>query len=169
MQRALLLVLAATTLLPACSGPAAGSGEATPSDSVTLALADDPTPVADTLVVYKSASCGCCTAWVEHMEKNGFRVVVHDRNAVELNQKKAEQGVTSELTSCHTAIIAGYTVEGHVPADLVKRLLRERPDIAGLAVPGMPSGSPGMETGTKDRYDVVAFKRDGSTQVFATR
>ena len=134
-----------------------------------LAAADDAQPVADTLVVYKTASCGCCKAWIEHMERNGFTVVAHDEDVVELNRRKGDVGIGSDLASCHTALVGGYVVEGHVPADLVKRLLRERPQVAGLAAPGMPVGAPGMEGGPKQAYDVIAFRRDGGREVYASR
>lgn len=119
--------------------------------------------------VYKSPTCGCCQKWVEHMKKAGYRVTVHDVNDVDAYKKK--HGVPPSLGSCHTAIVTGgYVVEGHVPADLIDQVVTRRPkDIRGLAVPGMPQGSPGMETGTVDRYDVVAFYRDGKTKVFARR
>lgn len=119
------------------------------------------------MVVYKSPTCGCCAAWVDHVQANGFRVEVRD--TANLAPVKARHGVPANLESCHTALVDGYVVEGHVPADLIVRMLRERPDVAGLAVPGMPVGSPGMEGPYKDRYDVLTFKGDGSTQVYATR
>jgi hypothetical protein len=142
------------------------AGERAPA---AVALADDRTPVPDTLVVYKTATCGCCKDWIEHMEENGFTVVAHDYQAVELNNLKLDAGVKSDLASCHTALVAGYVVEGHVPADLVKRMLAERPQITGLAVPGMPVGSPGMEGPIKQDYRVIAFKRDGAREVYAER
>jgi hypothetical protein len=119
-----------------------------------------------TLVVYKSPSCGCCAKWVDHMREHGFKVAVHDMEDV--SPIKAKHGVTDQLSSCHTATIGGYVVEGHVPAADVQRLLRERPSIAGIATPGMPMGSPGMEGGRVDRYDVMAFDRSGGTRVFAS-
>ena len=117
-------------------------------------------------MVYKSPTCGCCEKWVEHMKANGFRVVVHD--TADVTPVKQRAGVTPQLASCHTAFIGGYAIEGHVPAEDVRRLLRDRPDVAGLAAPGMPNGSPGMEGMGRDPYDVVAFKRDGGTAVFAS-
>jgi hypothetical protein len=125
--------------------------------------------VADTLVVYKTASCGCCKNWIEHMERNGFTVVAHNESLVGLNRRKSAAGVSTDLVSCHTALVSGYAVEGHVPADLVLRMLRERPRIAGLVVPGMPVGSPGMEGSPKQDYDVIAFRRDGGREVYASR
>ena len=119
--------------------------------------------------VYKSPTCGCCTKWVEHMKKSGFTVTAHDVNDVDSFKKK--YGVPSALASCHTALVTGgYAVEGHVPADLIAKMIRERPkNVIGLAVPGMPQGSPGMETGTVDRYEILAFDRAGKTTVYARR
>lgn len=117
------------------------------------------------VTVYRSPSCGCCHNWVEHLEAAGFEVKVID--ADDLQEVKALNGVTSNLASCHTALVEGYVVEGHVPAADVKRLLAERPAIAGLAVPGMPIGSPGMEGPNPQRYDVVAFDRAGRISVWA--
>lgn len=129
-------------------------------------MAIQSTRAAD-LVVYKSPTCGCCDKWVEHMQDAGFSVEPRDR--VDLDPVKAEHGIARHLQSCHTAVIDGYVVEGHVPADLVRRMLDERPDIRGLAVPGMPMGSPGMEGPYTERYDVLAIGSDGRTQVYDRR
>ncbi len=118
-----------------------------------------------TVVVYKSPACGCCGDWVDHLRSNGFEVRVEDRD--DLRPVKAELGVPSDLVACHTAVVEGYVVEGHVPADDVRRLLEERPDVAGVAVPGMPVGSPGMEGPREERYSVVAFDGEGDREVFA--
>ncbi len=108
------------------------------------------------VTVWKSPSCGCCGKWVDHMRAAGFRVVV--READDLSPVKRTQGVPDRLASCHTALVDGYTIEGHVPAAEVKRLLAERPSARGLAVPGMPVGSPGMEQGSaREPYDVILF------------
>lgn len=116
------------------------------------------------MTVYKSAACSCCGAWVDHMEDAGFDVkVVEDRN---LSVVKAEAGVPESLHACHTATVAGYTVEGHVPAADVKRLLEEGLPIAGIGVAGMPAGSPGMP-GPAEPYAVEAFNADGETAVYA--
>jgi len=119
------------------------------------------------VTVYKSPTCGCCSKWVDHMRENGFEVETRDMQNV--NLVKSMSGVTSELASCHTALVDGYTIEGHVPAADVKRLLAERPRIKGLAAPGMPMGSPGMEIPGrgKDHFNVIAFDRDGTRTVFA--
>lgn len=115
-------------------------------------------------VVYKSPACGCCSGWVEHLRANGFNVQTHDLSDV--TPHKIRLGVPPRLGSCHTALIDGYVIEGHVPAQDIKRLLEERPDIAGLAVPGMPSGSPGM-SGPPQRYDVMSFEKNGDFKVYA--
>jgi len=119
----------------------------------------------ETVQVYKSASCGCCGAWVEHMRRAGFSVRATDVD--DLDAVKARFGVPDELASCHTAIVAGYVVEGHVPAGDVRRLLAEGPRATGLAVPGMPIGSPGMEQGnTREPYQTILFDRS-TRRVFA--
>lgn len=116
------------------------------------------------VTVYRSAACGCCGAWAEHMEDAGFDVeVIEDRD---LRAVKAERRVPGSLHSCHTAVVDGYTVEGHVPAADVERMLRERPAVAGIGVGGMPKGSPGMP-GMPEPYTVEAFRVDGSTGVWA--
>ena len=120
------------------------------------------------VTVYKTSSCGCCRLWVDHMKKNGFDVQAMDVSSGDVRAVSKAAGLKDEDTSCHTAKIGSYTVEGHVPADDIKRMLKEKPAIAGLAAPGMPMGSPGMEQGnTKEPYDVMAFKKDGTSTVFA--
>jgi len=123
------------------------------------------------LEVWKSPLCGCCGNWVAHMRANGFTPTIHDQNDV--TPIKRKYGVPQALESCHTAVVNGIVLEGHVPADLVRQLQRQRKthaDVVGLAVPGMPIGSPGMEQGSrKDKYDVIAFDRRGLTSVFASR
>jgi len=120
------------------------------------------------LLVYKNESCGCCTLWGEHMKRNGFQI--QTVNVENLAIIKSEKSVAAGLESCHTAIIEGYVIEGHVPAREVKRLLKEKPDAIGLAVAGMPIGSPGMEMENHpgDFYDVILFRRDGSHEVYAS-
>jgi hypothetical protein len=119
------------------------------------------------VTVYKNESCGCCQEWVKHMERNGFKVEVH--NLDNLGPTKERVGVPYGKGSCHTAEVGGYFVEGHVPADDVKRLLRERRDAKGLTVPAMPIGSPGMEspTGETEPYDVLLVSKDGTTSVYS--
>lgn len=111
------------------------------------------------IAVYKNAQCGCCAKWIEYLSRNGFRVATH--NAASLDKIKSAHGVPEQLASCHTAIVAGYVVEGHVPADAIQRLLRERPRIKGIAVPGMPAGSPGMEGASAQPYDIMSFDAQG--------
>ncbi len=130
----------------------------------TAALAADLPRVA----VAKSPSCGCCGAWVEHMRAAGFEVEVQDVTDEALAAIKRRAGLAPEQTSCHTAEVEGYFVEGHVPAEDVKQLLAERPAARGLAVPGMPVGSPGMEMGDmRDPYDTLLIGTDGQATVFA--
>lgn len=126
-------------------------------------------PVAEIVTVWKSPTCGCCSNWVDHMRAAGFEVETHDVD--DLSAIKAEHGIGLSHQSCHTATVGDYVLEGHVPADLVRKMLEERPGIAGLAVPGMPRGSPGMEMpdGTKDEYDVLALHEDGGSEVYARR
>lgn len=122
----------------------------------------------NTIDMYKSPTCGCCTKWAEVMQNSGFKVNQHlDSNAIQL---KARHNVPLELSSCHTAVVDGYIVEGHVPADEVKRLLELKPvDVVGISVPGMPLESPGMEQNSEpELYDVILFKKDGSREIFAT-
>lgn len=135
---------------------------------LTSLLFATPTSAQTTdVTVYKSATCGCCKNWGRHMEQNGFSVTAH--NVKDLISYKKKYGVQPRLSSCHTAVVEGYVIEGHVPAEDVKRLLRERPDAWGLAVAGMPIGSPGMEQGNrKDRYDVLLIDKQGNTTVYAS-
>ena len=128
-----------------------------------------PTAVAadDEVVMYKDPNCGCCGKWAEHMREHGFKV--KEVATAEMGQVKGEAGVPQALGSCHTARVGGYVVEGHVPATDVRRMLTEKPAIAGISAPGMPMGSPGMEGPyPADRYDVVSFDAQGRTAVFAS-
>jgi hypothetical protein len=118
--------------------------------------------------VWKSPSCDCCTGWVEHLQDNGFAVTVKDTSPAMLDQIKRQAGISDKLASCHTGKIDGYVIEGHVPAADIKRLVSEKPDAAGLTVPGMPIGSPGMEVDDKRQpYDVLLLRKNGATEVFA--
>ena len=119
------------------------------------------------MAVYKSPTCGCCDGWVTHMRQAGFTVAVHV--VADPGTVRRARGLPDALASCHTGVIGGYAVEGHVPAADVLRLLAERPEAAGLAVPGMPIGSPGMEApgGRKQPYDTLLVLRSGQTRVFA--
>ena len=160
--------------------PASSAGAATPTNQATAAdalEADAQRPVVPApqpndanalrMIVHKSASCGCCGLWVDHMRAAGFAVEV--RNTDDLNPIKERVGVPYAKGSCHTAEVGGYFIEGHVPADDVKRLLAEQPDAKGLVLPGMPAGSPGMELpdGTTETYMVELVNRDGSLTGFA--
>ncbi len=120
--------------------------------------------------VYKTPWCGCCTDWVEYLEREGFTTDVVDVDQGELNDIKQQVGLRQELASCHTAFIDGYVIEGHVPAEDIRTLLEQRPDgVRGIAVPGMPIGSPGMEQGDRrDPYHVVAFDADGNAAIFSS-
>lgn len=120
---------------------------------------------APTIVVYKTPTCGCCSKWVEHLKANGFTVMAQNRD--DLTPIRRQHGVPQAVTSCHTALVGSYVVEGHVPAADVKKLLQEKPDVKGISVPGMPIGSPGMEGPNPQKYDTLAFTSDGKTSVFA--
>ena len=116
--------------------------------------------------VFKSASCGCCGAWVEHMRQNGFHVTTHD--VADVSAQRRKLGMPDRLGSCHSAKVGGYAIEGHVPAADIRRLLKEKPNALGLAVPSMPPGSPGMESSRPIPYDPLLVARDGTTRVFAS-
>jgi hypothetical protein len=117
------------------------------------------------VVMYRDPACTCCGDWMKHMQSQGFKV--KNVPIADIFAFKEKQGVTDDLASCHTAIIDDYVVEGHVPSDDIKRLLAQKPDIRGIAVPGMPVGTPGMEMGNKkDSYAVVSFDKKGQTKVF---
>jgi hypothetical protein len=124
-------------------------------------------PPATRITVYKDPQCGCCTNWNAAMRKAGFEIDVRD--TPNIAAIKSSLGVPTALTSCHTGVVAGYLFEGHVPPDLVQKVLRERPALVGLFVPGMPSGSPGMESPSPERYDVIALGRDQRQSVYASR
>lgn len=169
--------LAATTMGACARTPDATARVQAAADSVpaiavamtttspeSAATASNPLPL---VVVHKSASCGCCGLWVEHMQQAGFTVEV--RNLDNVNPVKQRLGVPLGKGSCHTAEVGGYFVEGHVPADDVKRLLAQKPAAKGLVLPGMPAGSPGMETpdGRVQPYVVELVREDGTTAGFA--
>jgi len=122
------------------------------------------------VAVFKSPTCGCCAKWNEHMTAAGYAVT--SRDMTDMTAVKDEHRVPSSLRSCHTALVSGYVIEGHVPADVVAKLLAERPaGVVGIAVPGMPAGSPGMESadGFKTPYQVMAFTKDGQSRVYASK
>lgn len=165
-RRLFLTALGAGALVTAVSRPSAAQqgtpGKAPAKPPATRVATPPPLPP---MTVYKSASCGCCHLWVEHARANGFTVRTIDTE--ELPKVKAEMGVPAALQSCHTVVVANYLVEGHVPAADIKRMLSEKPAIRGLAVPGMPVGSPGMEQGPAQRYEVIAFTAAGQRSVYA--
>ena len=165
----LMLVVGSAFALAACAG--ASEGIKPPSSSVASSAAQTasaPTPsVLTTMLVNKSPSCGCCESWIEHVEKAGFKVEINDTE--EMNPIKERLGVPYGKGSCHTAEVGGYFIEGHVPAEDIKRLLAERPAAKGLTVPGMPAGSPGMELpdGRTQPYTVELVANDGTTSAYA--
>lgn len=122
---------------------------------------------ANTITVYKTPTCGCCGGWVDYLRDKGFLVESHDMQT--LSDIKAKLGLTDpRLMSCHTAVIDGYVVEGHVPADDIRRLVSEQPDIVGITAPGMPQMSPGMHSEIPKDYDVLSFDADGNIEVFSS-
>ncbi len=126
----------------------------------------EPTQTVAEITVYKDKSCGCCGGWIDHLRAEGFRVIAKDHT--NMPEIKANFGVSRNLQSCHTAVVNGYVVEGHVPAADIKRLLREKPDVLGLSSPGMPQKSPGMQPEglpPKD-YDVLSFDHKGKVELF---
>ncbi|GIX54788.1 hypothetical protein ABIC99_003739 [Sphaerotilus sulfidivorans] len=132
-----------------------------------LALAKKPNATAVTIQVWKDPSCGCCKDWITHLEKNGFAATAIDQGN---STARVRLGMPQKYGSCHTALVQGYVIEGHVPAEDIRRLLKERPDALGLAVPSMPLGSPGMDGpaygGRRHPYQVLLVQKDGSAQVF---
>jgi len=166
----LFVHLSAITFLAAC-----GNADAAPAQSASVD-SDGPTPVATAIaadtdqelpavVVYKSPTCGCCNGWIEHLRAAGFTVDARDVN--DLMSVKLDAGVPGPLVTCHTALIDGYVVEGHVPVEAIQQMLADRPDIAGIGVPGMPVGSPGMEGPNPQPYQVIAFDDEGNLSVYA--
>jgi len=125
--------------------------------------AQKPIPVQ----VFKDATCGCCSVWVEHLRRKGFAPT--SENVADINAVKEKYGVPAQTRSCHTALVGGYVIEGHVPAAEIQRLLKEKPKVVGLAVPGMPIGSPGMEGPNARPYDVLTFEKTGKTAVYSTQ
>jgi len=142
--------------------PEAGEVHEGPRTAIPL---DTATPIE--MKVYQLATCGCCGLWVDHIEQHGFEVETEYRT--DMAEVKRSLGLPPELASCHTGVVNGYVIEGHVPGPDLRRFLAEAPEARGLTVPGMPLGSPGMEveTGHIDRYQVLTFRADGSTTVFA--
>ena len=152
-----LAVALAGTVLMACGGEAPAAER-----SESVAAAGD-----GQVVVYKSPTCGCCNGWIDHMREAGFEVEAVDADYAELSSRKTSLGIAPDLGSCHTGTVEGYALEGHIPASVIARLLDERPgDVRALAVPGMPTGSPGMEGPNPQPYDVIAIRKDGSRYVY---
>lgn len=164
-----LLPLLAAALLAGCGSDGGAHARDLPAQDRGEARAAASTEGSSEVVVYKTATCGCCSSWIEHLEAAGFRVTAHDE--ADLTAVKNRLGVPGPVRSCHTALVDGYLVEGHVPADVIRRLLEERPQVAGVAVPGMPIGSPGMEIPGRpaDPYDVLTFDGRGRTAVYESR
>ena len=165
-----VLLLSATALAACARTPEVTAIAATGPVSAPVPAAaanGSPEQALPLMVVHKSPTCGCCNSWIEHMRKAGFKV--ESRNVDDMSPVKARVGVPPAKGSCHTAEVGGYFIEGHVPAEDVKRLLAERPDAKGLTVPGMPGGSPGMELpdGSVHPYVVELVARDGTTSEFA--
>ena len=142
-----------------------GSGQATLAKPLVLSAAEGSEQALPIVEVYKSAQCGCCKFWAEHLEKNGFKVILHDVDDIPAARKKL--GMPDQYGSCHVARVGQYLIEGHVPAADIKRLLKERPNAIGLAVPAMPPGSPGMESDAPVPYDTLLVGKDGKVKVFA--
>ena len=167
LRAAIALVLAGATMVACARQPESSSGALAGATSSQVAASSNDASEATRVHVHKSASCGCCSVWIEHMRDAGFTVTSTDVDNV--NAIKERVGVPLGKGSCHTAEVAGYFIEGHVPAGDVKRLLAERPDAKGLVVPGMPAGSPGMEMpdGRTQPYTVELVHEDGSTSEFA--
>lgn len=157
-------IVCVTWLTLGVLGCSSSDQDATPKAAETTA---EKANQSANMLVYKSPTCGCCGEWVEHMESAGYSADVH--NQENLNSIKKELGILPQVQSCHSAVIDNYVFEGHVPAKLITRFLSEKPkDALGLAVPGMPIGSPGMEMGDRiDPYDVLLLNKDGSTEVYA--
>ncbi len=157
LKKIIFAVTASLVALLVMSSPLRADGK--PENDTQSPSASDLT-----IKVYKSPSCGCCGDWIKHLEQNGF--TVHSVNQNNMSLIKQQLGVPQNLQSCHTGVVNGYLVEGHVPAADVKQMVTHRPAIKGLSVPGMPIGSPGMEMGSrKEAFKVISFKADGSALV----
>ncbi|MBI2485703.1 MAG: DUF411 domain-containing protein [Deltaproteobacteria bacterium] len=131
-----------------------------------VSVYSEPQSSINTITVYKDPSCGCCSKWVDHLREHGYQVTAHDVS--DMTKIKTKYGVPRALSSCHTAVVDGYVVEGHVPADVISRLLTERPKVVGITVPDMPMGSPGMEGPYSEPYDVLTFDSQGNTKVYTS-
>lgn len=161
-----LLVIPLLLGIASCSQrPEAGSSKATAAGSLAGSLME-PAALVKELTVFRSPTCSCCGEWIAHMESHGFRII--DQITEDMDTVKQRYGVPAPLASCHTTVADGYVIEGHVPAEDVARLLKEKPAVAGIAVPGMPIGSPGMESGDyREPYAVVSFTQAGEALPYA--
>lgn len=168
MTLRLLGTAALALVLAACQPDAPPAPDASTDGATVVQTSTDATTTDGPLVtVYKSPTCGCCSLWTEYLEAEGFQVETHD--VQNLTAVKDSLGVPPDLGSCHTATVEGYVIEGHVPAEPIRRLLAEKPEARGLAVPGMPVGSPGMEVGDRvDPYDVLILDETGEAAVYAS-
>ena len=160
MYRPLVIAAAVATAIVACTAAVASQQQPTARPARPASAQQASTKV----VVYKSPTCGCCVKWIDYLRANGFTVEVHDQEDV--TPIKRASGVPEALESCHTGQIGGYAIEGHVPVGAIRRLLRERPAIAGLSVAGMVAGTPGMEIGDQHPPYMMSFSRDGRTAVY---
>ena len=166
----LLAAIGAIVVAAAGANSSYASDDAAEKSTASKMIATDKMHTEDAdIVVYQSATCGCCHKWVAHLRENGLRVAVNKVATTETI--RSELGIPPTLASCHTGVVDGYWIEGHVPADLVQQLVKERPeDIRGIALPGVHIGSPGMEGHNPvTTYDVVAYDKDGEVRVYATR
>lgn len=164
----LTFVVLAVAGLGACTQDASSAQPTTSPSAQVVVQSADATPAAlPRMTVHKTPTCGCCGVWIDHVQKAGFTVDVHDMD--DLGLVKERLGVPYAKGSCHTAEIGGYVIEGHVPAADIKRLLEEKPNARGLVLPGMPLGSPGMEVpeGRQQPFTVELIHRDGTTEPFA--
>lgn len=174
MKRRNLVILLAAATAGAAGAGFLGSGVLAGDPPATTTAATGPGKAAwhrtdADIKVYKTATCGCCTAWVDHLRNSGFSVEAVDVEQQALNDMKRSVGLTRDLAACHTAFIDGYVVEGHVPASDIRRLTEREPDGVGISVPGMPMGSPGMEYGGQEQpYQTLLFASGGEARVFAS-
>ncbi|WP_419165007.1 DUF411 domain-containing protein [Candidatus Palauibacter sp.] len=162
------LALLASGCAPEASAESGQPATATPVNAMVDATLAATIADAPTIKVYKSPTCGCCALWVDHMREAGFQLDVEDTD--DMIAIKLDAGLPLQLQSCHTAFVGDYVFEGHIPAEVIARFLAEAPSARGLAVPGMPVGSPGMEFGDRvDPYDVIQFDAQGNTSVYESR
>jgi hypothetical protein len=163
--RAILGVVATVVVVGGCSDVAASDGPAPAPAEAGVAVGSGQSG-GGVMTVYLTPTCGCCGAWVEHMEEEGFTVETVYQN--DLSEIRRKHRLPPNLTSCHMGIVDGFAVEGHVPAATVRRMLADRPEILGIAAPGMPIGSPGMEhpDGLRQPYDIIAYDANGRLSIF---